>query len=225
MKCFPVLAFVLQFLSCSPAQKGEVYTEDTSSNASTTICGHTWTTSNLDVNTYRNGDPIPQVTDPLAWVALTTGAWCWYNNDSATFHNVGRLYNWYAVNDPRGLAPEGWHVLTDTEWGAMESCLGEDTVGYRIRSAGAGHWPGPATDADNSSGFSGLPSGMRSEGGVFSHAGSSAVYWTSVSGSETDAWCVRLIHHINNKGIPAMITGVGYMGKSDGYAVRCVKDR
>lgn len=188
-----------------------------------TICGEVWSTRNLDVAVYRNGDPIPQVTDPAAWLKLTRGACCWYNNDSATYHRYGRLYNWYAVNDPRGLAPQGWHVLTDTEWEAMETCLGEDSVGYRLRATG--QWPGPPTELDNSSGFTGLPNGMRSGSGTFSHAGRSAVYWTSAEGSVSEAWCGRLIHYTSNKGVPAMVTGVGYMNKADGYAVRCVKDR
>jgi uncharacterized protein (TIGR02145 family) len=224
MKFIQALAFVLPILACSPAPKGEMNSGLTSSNASTTICGEVWSTRNLDVATYRNGDPIPQVADPEEWVKLTTGAWCWYDNDSTTYHAYGRLYNWYAVNDPRGLAPEGWHVLTDAEWDAMETCLGEDSVGYRMR-AGSAQWPGPATGIDNSSGFSGLPNGKRSDGGAFSHAGSAAVYWTAVEGSVSDAWCGRLIHDESLPDLPAMITGVGYTNKADGYAVRCVKDR
>ncbi len=220
-----VLLPILLFAACSSAQ-----TDDTripanadAQSSSTTICGALWTTRNLDVAAYRNGDPIPQVSDPTAWVNLTIGAWCWYNNDSATYHRYGRLYNWYAVNDPRGLAPQGWHVFTDAEWDAMETCLGEDSVGYRMRAAGK--WPGPATAIDNSSGFSGLPNGKRSDGGAFSHAGSAAVYWTAVEGSVSEAWCGRLIHDENLRDLPAMITGVGYTNKADGYAVRCVKDR
>ena len=80
------------------------------------ICSQVWMNKNLDVSTYRNGDPIPNVTDPAIWAGLTTGAYCYYNNDSATYAVVyGKLYNWYAVNDPRGLAPIGWHVPSDVE--------------------------------------------------------------------------------------------------------------
>ena len=80
------------------------------------ICSQTWMFKNLNVDRYRNGDPIPNVTDPAIWAGLTTGAYCYYNNDSATYAVVyGKLYNWYAVNDPRGLAPEGWHVPSDVE--------------------------------------------------------------------------------------------------------------
>lgn len=189
------------------------------------ICDRTWMTRNLDVAAYRNGDPIPHVQDATTWVNLRTGAWCWYDNDSAAYAaTYGRLYNWYAVNDPRGLAPTGWHVLNAAEWAAVEACAGNDSAGYSMREAGRAHWPGPATAADNSSGFAGLPSGMRSDSGAFSQVGLSAVFWTSEEGSESEAWCCRLIHYVNNKGVPAMVTGVGYMSKSDGYAVRCVRD-
>ena len=90
---------------------------------SITICNQVWMLKNLDVSTYRNGDPIPQVTDPTTWVGLTTGAWCYYNNDPANGAIYGKLYNWYAVNDPRGLAPTGWHVPSDAEWTELSTCL------------------------------------------------------------------------------------------------------
>ncbi len=225
MKFARVLIFALLGVACSHPSTDDTGTSASvpSAHAFTVICGQTWSTRNLDVANYRNGDPIPQVTDTAAWRKLTTGAWCWYNNDSATYHRYGRLYNWCAVNDPRGLAPEGWHVLTDADWEAMETCLGEDSVGYRLRAVG--QWRCAATMIDNSSGFHGLPSGKRSAEGMFSHADSSAVYWTANEGSVSEAWCGRLIHNESVSGVPTMITGVGYMNKAEGYAVRCVKDR
>lgn len=227
MKLIAILPLFVLVISCTHSADGVKVRDGSppSLPSATVICDRAWATGNLDLAVYRNGDPIPQVTDATAWVKLTTGAWCWYNNDSVTYHVYGRLYNWYAVNDPRGLAPLGWHVLTDADWEEMETCLGEDSVGYRMRAAGSSLWPGPPTAIDNSSGFTGLPSGMRSEGGMFSHAGHSAIYWTSVEGSASEAWCGRLIHIADLHGAPAMVTGVGYMNKADGYAVRCVKDR
>ncbi len=85
-----------------------------STDSCVSICCQYWITKNLDVTTYRNGDTIPKVTDDAEWAALTTGAYCYYDNDSATYAaTYGKLYNWYAVNDSRGLAPEGWHIPTD----------------------------------------------------------------------------------------------------------------
>jgi hypothetical protein len=98
----------------------------------TTICDQDWMVKNLDVTTYRNGDPIPQVINPSAWVKLTTGAWCYYNNDLANSSIYGKLYNWYAVNDPRGIAPVGWHVPSYAEWTKLTDCLGGDT--YILKS-------------------------------------------------------------------------------------------
>ena len=128
-----------------------------------TSCGQTWMLKNLDVDRYRNGDPIPKVTDPSIWTSLTTGAYCYYNNDSATYAaTYGKLYNWYAVHDPRGLAPEGWHIPSDAEWATLETCLGGSSVaGGKMKETGTTHWTAPNTDATNSSGFAGLPGGFR----------------------------------------------------------------
>jgi uncharacterized protein (TIGR02145 family) len=98
-----------------------------------TIGTQVWTTKNLDVATYRNGDVIPQVQDKDAWANLTTGAWCYYENDAKNGVKYGKLYNWYAVNDPRGLAPAGWHIPTDGEWTVLENSLGDD-AGKKMKS-------------------------------------------------------------------------------------------
>jgi transcriptional regulator CtsR len=100
------------------------------------ICNQFWTKTNLNVSKYRNGDIIPQVTDTGEWHGLTTGAWCYYGNDSANGIVYGKLYNWYAVVDPRGLAPLGYHIPTKEEWNVLNAC-------------------------PESSGFTGLPGGIR----------------------------------------------------------------
>ncbi len=81
-----------------------------------TIGSQVWASKNLNVSTYRNGDIIPHVQDQNAWAKLTTGAWCYYDNDPSNEAKYGKLYNWYAVNDPRGLAPVGFHIPTHEEW-------------------------------------------------------------------------------------------------------------
>ncbi|MBK8080215.1 MAG: fibrobacter succinogenes major paralogous domain-containing protein [Saprospiraceae bacterium] len=112
-----------------------------------------WMSKNLDVAFYRNGDPIPQVTSPTAWAVLSTGAWCYYNNDPIQGNKYGKLYNWYAVNDPRGLAPQGWHIPSDAEWTTLEITLGGVSVaGGKMKEAGTLNWVSPNTGADNSSG-------------------------------------------------------------------------
>ena len=92
--------------------------------SSVVIGTQTWTTKNLDVETYRNGDPIPEEQDASTWANLTTGAWCYFANNTANGTTYGKLYNWYAVNDARGLAPNGYHIPTDAEWTILTDYLG-----------------------------------------------------------------------------------------------------
>ncbi len=159
---------------------------------SVTICDQVWSLYNLDVDTYRNGDPIPQVSDPTAWTNLTTGAWCWYANNGANGVVYGKLYNWYAVNDPRGLAPQGWHIPTDTEWDTLVvNCLGGDTAiaGGELKEADLTHWAAPNSGATNSTGFTALPGGKRlGAAGLFFFLTTSGYFWSSTANTATTAW-------------------------------------
>ena len=186
---------------------------------SITICNQVWMQKNLDVSTYRNGDPIPQVTDASLWANLTTGAWCWYNNDSATYGaTYGKLYNWYAVNDTRGLAPQGWHVPSDAEWSTLSTCLGGDAVaGGKMKEAGTAHWGSPNAGADNSSGFAGLPGGYRDYDGTFLNVGNLGVWWSSTEASTTFAW-YRYLYYYSG------IINRNSASKQDGFSVRCLRD-
>jgi hypothetical protein len=109
----------------------------TSGYAQTVIIGkQVWTSKNLNLATYRNGDVIPQVQDQNAWANLTTGAWCYYDNDSSNGTKYGKIYNWYAINDPRGLAPKGFHIPTNPEWSVLVDYLGGETVaGKKMKSS------------------------------------------------------------------------------------------
>jgi uncharacterized protein (TIGR02145 family) len=184
-----------------------------------TICCQSWMTTNLDVDSYRNGDPIPHVTDPTVWAALTRGAYCDYNNDSATYAAVyGKLYNWYAVNDPRGLAPEGWHVPTHFEWTTLTDCLGGASVaGGAMKETGTTHWSSPNTDATNISGFTGLPGGVRFGNGTFSLIGSIGFWWSSTEGSSSSAWNRSLNYDYG-------LVNEGYYNELYGSSVRCIRD-
>ena len=184
-----------------------------------TICCQSWMTKNLDVATYRNGDPIPKVTDNAAWAALTTGAYCYYNNDSATYAaTYGKLYNWYAVNDPRGLAPEGWHVPTDFEWTTLENCLGGAAVaGGAMKETGAIHWTTPNTGATNISGWAGLPGGYRNSLGTFNGVGNGGYWWSSTVVSTSYAW-FRYLNYSNG------IISRDFNDKKVGFSVRCLRD-
>jgi uncharacterized protein (TIGR02145 family) len=184
-----------------------------------TICCQSWMTKNLDVDKYRNGDLIPKVTDATAWAALTTGAYCYYNNDSTTYAaTYGKLYNWYAVNDPRGLAPEGWHVPTNFEWRTLENCLGGSNVaGGDLKEIGTTHWQTPNSGASNSSGFSGLPGGYRNENGTFLAIKKDGNWWISIEADPTDAEAVNLSYQ--DAGVSK-----GLQIKRRGFSVRCIRN-
>lgn len=138
-----------------------------------------WSLQNLDVTKYRNGDDIIYVPDPTDWSNANYGAWCWYDNDE----NTGiKLYNWHAVNDPRGLAPWGWWIPTQYEWQQLSDYLGGNTIsGGHLKEEGVDHWTTPNVDADNSSGFTALGSGQRNEAGVFSDNLDLGIFWTATS--------------------------------------------
>ena len=103
------------------------------SNQIIKISDHTWMVKNLDVDHYRNGDPIPQVSDQNVWASLKTGAWCYYDNNSENNRTYGKLYNAWAVLDERGLAPEGWHIASSIEWSDLIDSLGGLNIAFSIR--------------------------------------------------------------------------------------------
>jgi uncharacterized protein (TIGR02145 family) len=193
---------------------------------SVTIGTQIWSNTNLDVTTYRDGTPIPQVTDPTAWENLTTGAWCYYI--SANFTAYGKLYNWYAVagihdNDPNTpnkiLAPTGWHIPTDTEWTTLTTFLGGEQVAGGKMKATSTLWQSPNLGATNESGFTALPGGYRHFGQGFLEINTSGNWWSSSEINTTNAaWSRSLFNNTGN----AYRLDSGY--KKNGYSVRLVKD-
>ena len=187
------------------------------------ICLQTWMCKNLDVEYYRNGDPIPEVTDPSQWANLKTGAWCYIVNDPAYGKIYGKLYNWYAVNDPRGLAPDGWHIPTDAEWTELTNCLGGSSVaGGKLKCIGTkedgnGLWRSPNTGATNESGFSALPGGYCNKLGFFNDIGLLGLCWSATEHNDPHAW-IRYLYYGNT------ILSRGVTEKVRGLSVRCVKD-
>jgi len=178
-----------------------------------------WMRENLDVMTYRNGDVIPQVTDNTAWVGLTTGAWCWYSNSADNGAIYGKLYNWYAVNDPRGLAPQGWHIPTDAEWTTLGTLLGGDAVaGGKMKTTGTTRWNTLNTSATNESGFAGLPGGGRFDDGAFYYVGVYGHWWSATEDYSGGAW----IRYLKNSNVNLYRDGSGI--KENGFSVRCLRD-
>jgi uncharacterized protein (TIGR02145 family) len=190
-----------------------------------TIGTQVWMVENLNVTHYRNGDPITNVTDNNQWFNLTTEAYCDYTS-------YGKIYNSYAVQDSRNIAPTGWHVPSDAEWTTLTDYLINNGYGYQ----GSGHdiaksmaatsgWDtfsdvgatGNDQASNNSSGFTALPGGGRFTSGSFFDAGSSGYWLSSTDASATSTWS----RGINYNG-SAM--GRGYYDKDDGLSVRCVRD-
>ena len=179
----------------------------------------TWMKKNLDVTRYRNGDHIPQVTDSVSWTALTTGAYCYFKNDSATYAaTYGKLYNWYAVNDPRGLAPVGWHVPSDKEWTTLTDFLGGDSVaGGKLKETGLLHWRSPNKQATNTTGFTALPGGSRTNNGFFNSLNLYCQFWSSRGFGTTRAY-FRSLNSISPR------INRDYCEKEFAFYVRCVRN-
>lgn len=191
-------------------------------NAQTQLIGSlNWATKNLDVVTFKNGDLIPEAKTNKDWEKLGGSgkpAWCYYHNDESKNATVGKLYNWYAVNDARGIAPLGWHVASDIEWKLLTDELGGDTKSCaKIKAiSGWGDTLNNNPNGSNSSGFEALPGGYRYYDGTFLDV-SDAFWWTSTENLGVSAW-VRTINYQNLN----VIRTSNY--KQSGLSVRCIQD-
>ena len=179
-----------------------------------------WSTQNLNVSNFRSGDKIPEAESAAEWAKASDeskAAWCYYKGDSNNGKKYGKLYNWYAVNDPRGLAPKGWHLPSDKEWDKLVNYLG----GYQVAGPKMKSDTGWDCDsvgdaitkhADNSSGFTALPAPIRGSDGVFLNLNSEECFW-SIS---ADGWI-----YVLNCGME-----IDHDGTVKGccFSCRCVKD-
>ena len=180
------------------------------------IGNQVWMTKNLNVDRFRNGDPIPQARTAEEWARAGENkqpAWCYYENDPANGAKYGKLYNWYAVNDSRGLAPQGWRVPSDAEWTKLADFLGPD-AGTKMKSTGGWAEIGNGT---NSSGFSGLPGGGRYFDGTFNYIGKFGFWWSSSERNTHYAWYRSLTYGSGN--VSRLNDDKGY-----GFSVRCLRD-
>ena len=185
---------------------------------SVTNCTQTWMQSNLNVSHYRNGNIIPQVTDENQWDNLTTGAWRYHSNNTVNGVIYGKLYNWYAINDPRGIAPQGWHIPTLNEYNIFINCLGGESIaGGAMKEVGTIHWMSPNAGATNSSGFTGLPGGARftlqPDVNINKVGG-----WWSMTPFNTDNSYLMWITAFRP------IAEITASGNKAGFSVRCIKD-
>ncbi len=174
-----------------------------------------WMQQNLQVTKYRNGQALINAVTNSSW-NTTNGAYGIYGGSNVNNTNYGKLYNWYAVNDSRGLCPTGWHVPTTIEWATLENYLGGTSVAAGKLKTVDG-WNTPNLGATNESGFTGLPGGYRFTDGTYWYNLQIAQWWTSTNANTTIAHASRLYYQ--NEGV---INST--YDKKIGSSVRCLKD-
>lgn len=208
---------VMMVTSCG----GGVSNEASTSNE-VSIGEQVWMNENLNADKFRNGDPIPHAKTNEEWEKAGKNgqpAWCYYDNNPDHEDRYGKLYNWYAVNDPRGLAPEGWKIPSDEDWSRLTDFLGGQIVASE-KMKFTDFWadkdgkPGHGT---NESGFSGLPGGARGRDGTFSLVGEGGYWWSSTEDNIDIAWYRHLYYDVG----PVYWDG---SFKGSGLSVRCLRE-
>ncbi len=193
-----------------------------------------WMAENLKTTTYRNGVPIPKVTNDADWSNLTTGAYVWYGNDISWKGPYGALYNWYATIDTNGLCPTGWHVPTYSAWTTLTNFIGGTSSPHGNELKSCRQVNSPLGGGCNTSehprwyehnthygtddyGFSGLPGGYRYINGTFHFKGGDGLWWSSSGDSSDDAFDFDLDFDYGS-------VGGGSYPKRAGFSIRCVRD-
>jgi uncharacterized protein (TIGR02145 family) len=188
-----------------------------------------WMQENLKTTRYKNGVAIPTGLSDAQWQITTNGACADYDNNPTNTAVYGKLYNWYAVADPNGLCPTGWHEPEDWEWNVLvktidpsadttcNGCYQSQIAGGAMKEIGLTHWASPNTGATNSSGFTGLPGGNRFDNGTYYGIGSNGIWWSATQHSTTNAYYRAL--NFND----SYVTRSNY-NKATGFSVRCVRD-
>jgi uncharacterized protein (TIGR02145 family) len=213
-----------------PVRYGTVTDEEGNSYKTVTIGSQIWTAENLMTTKFNDSDPIPYVADGLKWGNCEKPGYCWYDNYADSLRHVyGALYNWYAVNSGK-LCPKGWHVPTYSDWERLFQFLGDD-FSDKLRETGSRHWISYSeiffdinnSSATNSSGFTAIPGGMRSEKGNCTDMAYTGYWWTSMELPNSIAYSIQLY-------IPCVVStprtpqGFQVIGKKRGLSVRCMKD-
>lgn len=173
---------------------------------------------NLKTIKFRNGDLIPEIKDRIQWKTMVSGAYSNNNNEPGLSAIYGCLYNWYAINDNRNLAPDGWHVATDNDWTTLVDYLGgKGLAASKLIETGTLHWAAPNSGATNESGFSALPGGFLLTGEGYIGVGSISIWWSATEVDITYGSYWEIVNGYNR------IDKYGY-NKTDGHSFRCVKD-
>lgn len=217
MKNVTVIFLLVPFLlSCHNPAAPDIVVVDIDGNEYKTVWlgNQVWMAENLRVTHYRNGDPIPLVVEPSKWSSLTTGARAHYLNGFSNGQMYGNLYNWYAVNDERGLCPLGWRVPDEEDWIELRDFLGGNEIaGGKMKSLE--RWRFPNYGATNESGWTGLPGGYRGGGGGFSFIRERSFWWFTTEAGGTQARYGVLAYYDQRASIFTT-------SKRNGHYVRCV---
>jgi uncharacterized protein (TIGR02145 family) len=190
-----------------------------------------WMAENLKTTSYNNGAHFPEIKDNNSWSIETGRAYCWYNNDSASYKDTyGALYNWFAVEGKvinpfkpwyiwyQKICPTGWRVPSKDNWAYLTTYLGVN-AGLKLKETGTGHWESPNTGATNETGFSALPGGERMvliQFTAFSNMGKRGFWWSSSNYGFDMAWYRGVYNSIYGE--------VSHTTMRNGYSIRCIKD-
>jgi uncharacterized protein (TIGR02145 family) len=228
---FLMVAALISLTCCSKDESEEVKDADGNTYHTVMIGDQVWMKENLKTISFRDGSwMLTQLYDDVEW-ASAGAACCIYppaeidglDNEGEVLSAYGRLYNWYAVNDTRGLCPVGWRVPTYDDWNQLMTFLGgEDVAGGRLKSTRTApvehpRWDSPNTDASDSENFTALPAGYRTSLGAFDGVGSWAIFWTSdeYDASFATTWEISSYD---------AVLDYSYDRKRSGRSVRCIKE-
>jgi uncharacterized protein (TIGR02145 family) len=209
---------LVSFTTLKPFPENGSVVKDIENNTYHTIVigNQVWLKENLNVTKYRDGGSIIDLTDLNNWSEVNNsyGAYSNYNNDTNLSAIYGKLYNWYAANNSRGICPVGWHVPTQKEWHELIDFLGGNAIaGGSLKENGTTNWYSPNVGGSNISGFTALPSGYRELDGTFQSLGYTTYIWSS-----TEFYALALGNNENN-------IGSTFADRSEGFSVRCVMDK
>lgn len=181
------------------------------------IGNQTWMAENLKVRRYRNGDLIPNIQDNKAWCNLKIGAWCNYDNQQFYESQYGKLYNWFALDDNRILAPEGWHIPSYSEWETLIVNLGGIKSSREVlRDSNVHSWGNPTNGDTDAISIRTIYGGSRSAEGVF-YKNKQSDYWWSYLGISAVNWGI-------SENLGTSYAFQYFETKLGGYSVRCVMD-
>lgn len=219
-----VIAIITLFPSCKKEATPDTAIKDADGNVYTeiTIGTQTWLLENLKTTRFRNGDPIPDITDGVQWNSRTAAAVCSYNNIAEYGNTEGRLYNWYAAVDERNICPVGYHIPSAEELATLVNFLGGSGVaGDKLKNTGTTYWTAPNTGSTNESGFTANAIGVR-HSGDFMHRLQLGCYWGATASPNPAMSNYAYYLHLQNGISTADVAP--FFEKQTGLAIRCIKD-